>query len=94
MAAGIAGLQEGAALPDPIQADPGGWTQDERDRHGLASLPATPEEQEAALLGSARVRDAIGEERLGAFLAVRRSDAAWASARGLEEILAAHRWRY
>jgi hypothetical protein len=31
---------------------------------------------------------------LGAFLAARRSDAAWARDRDLAEVVAAHRWRY
>jgi hypothetical protein len=33
-------------------------------------------------------------DRLGAFLAVRRSDAQWAAERRLEEIISAHLWRY
>jgi glutamine synthetase len=31
---------------------------------------------------------------LGAFLAVRRSDATWAADRPLDDVVAAHRWRY
>ena len=40
------------------------------------------------------VADALGPERVGAFLAARRSDAAWAADRELDEIVAAHLWRY
>jgi glutamine synthetase len=36
----------------------------------------------------------LGEQLLGAFLAVRRSDAAWAADRSLDDVVAAHRWRY
>jgi glutamine synthetase len=36
----------------------------------------------------------LGEPLLGAFLAVRRSDAAWAADRALDDVVAAHRWRY
>ena len=93
-AAGLAGLEEGLTPPEPIQEDPGGWSEDERERRGVVRLPATPAEQEAALAGSERVRAALGEERLGAFLAVRRSDAAWAAERDLHEVVAAHLWRY
>ena len=65
-----------------------------RERRGVVRLPATPAEQEQALVGSERICAALGEERLQAFLAVRRSDAAWAAERTLEEIVAAHLWRY
>ncbi len=71
-----------------------GWTEDERGRAGIVPLPSTPEQQEQALLGSERVRAALGEPLVGAFLAVRRSDAQWAAERPLEEIISAHLWRY
>jgi glutamine synthetase len=92
--AGLAGIEDGLTLPEPIQEDPGGWSEEERARRGLVRLPSTPEEQERALLGSDRIRAALGDERVDAFLAVRRSDAAWASERSLEELVAAHLWRY
>jgi glutamine synthetase len=94
IAAGIAGIEDGLTAPAPVQQDPGTWTEDEREREGIAHLPSTPQEQEQALLGSDRVRAALGEPLLGAFLAVRRADAAWAADRSLEEIIAAHLWRY
>jgi len=93
-AAGLAGIEEGLAPPEPIQEDPGAWTDAERERRGVVRLPATPAEQEAALTGCERVRAALGEQRLGAFVAVRRSDAAWAAERDLDEVVAAHLWRY
>jgi glutamine synthetase len=94
IAAGLAGIEDGLALPEPIQQDPGAWSEEERQQRGVVRLPATPTEQEQALLGSERIRAALGEQRLQAFLAVRRSDAAWAAERTLEEIVAAHLWRY
>jgi glutamine synthetase len=36
----------------------------------------------------------LGEPLLGAFLAVRRSDADWAADRPLDDVVAVHRWRY
>jgi glutamine synthetase len=60
----------------------------------VTRLPTTPQEQEDALLASERVAEALGEELLGAFRAVRRSDATWAAERPLEEVVAPHRWRY
>jgi glutamine synthetase len=94
IAAGVAGLHDGAAPGEPIQTDPGGWSEQDRATRGLARLPSTPAEQEEALTASKRLTAVLGEQLLGAFLAVRRSDAAWAADRPLEEVVAAHRWRY
>jgi glutamine synthetase len=94
VAAGLAGIEDGAELPPPVQEDPGSWSDAQRAGHGIAALPVTPEEQERALLDSKRVADALGEQLLGAFTAVRRADAAWAADHSPEETVAAHRWRY
>jgi len=79
---GLSGLEEGLELPASIEQDPGGWTEEERTRLGVLRLPATPEEAEAALLANDRVREAIGEPLLGAFVAVRRADARWIQVSG------------
>jgi glutamine synthetase len=94
LAAGVAGLQDKAELPEPIQSDPGTWSKEERSRHGLVRLPNSPQQREEALLGNERLRAVLGDELLGAFLAVRRSDAAWAAERSAEEVVVAHLWRY
>jgi glutamine synthetase len=94
LAAGLAGIDDNAELPPPVQEDPGTWSDAERAERGMVPLPTTPEGQERALLGSKRIGDALGEPLLGAFTAVRRADAAWAADRSPEEVIAAHRWRY
>lgn len=94
IACGVAGLHDGADPGEPIQQEPGGWTDPEREARGVTRLPSTPGEQEEALTTSKRLTAVLGEQLLGAFLAVRRSDAAWAAERSLEEVVAAHRWRY
>jgi glutamine synthetase len=94
IATGMAGLRDGADPGEPIQADPGRWSEQERAARGLIRLPITPAEQEEALTGSKRLTAMLGEQLLGAFLAVRRSDAAWAADRSLDDVVAAHRWRY
>jgi glutamine synthetase len=94
IAAGVAGIEAELQLGEPIQDNPGGWSDERRATRGVARLPTTPQEQEHALLASERVTEALGEELLGAFRAVRRSDAVWAAERPLEEVVAAHRWRY
>ena len=94
LAAGLAGIEDSAELPPPVQEDPGTWTEEQRAERGITLLPATPDEQERALLDSKRLADALGEPLLGAFAAVRRADAAWAADRTPEEVVAGHRWRY
>ncbi len=94
LAAGMAGIEDAPALPEPIGEDPGGWTEGERETRGVLPLPANTAEQDAALLASPRVAGVLGEELLGAFRAVRAADAAWAAERSTDEIIAAHLWRY
>jgi glutamine synthetase len=94
IATGVAGLRDGADPGEPIQTDPGGWSETDRAARGITHLPVTPAEQEAALTGCQRLTGVLGEQLLGAFLAVRRSDAAWAADRSLDDVVAAHRWRY
>jgi glutamine synthetase len=94
LAAGLAGIEDHAELPPPVAEDPGGWSDEERAARGIALLPDTPESQEQALLSCDRICEALGSPLLGAFAAVRRSDAAWAAGHTPEETVASHRWRY
>lgn len=94
LTAGAAGVEENLVPPAPIAADPGTWKKKERAAAGVAPLPGTQAEQEAALTGDPLVAGVLGEELLGAFLAVRRADAAFAEGKDTEDVLAAWRWRY
>ncbi|WP_165491954.1 glutamine synthetase [Egibacter rhizosphaerae] len=88
------GIEDELTPPEPVQDDPGRWSDEDRERHGIQHLPSSLGEQAAALDASPRVREALGDALLGSFLATRRSDAAWAADRPLDETIAAHRWRY
>jgi glutamine synthetase len=94
LTAGAAGVTENLAPPAPIGEDPGTWKKKDRAAAGIEQLPATQAEQEAALTAEPRIAGVLGEELLGAFLAVRRADAAWAQEKETEEVLAAWRWKY
>jgi glutamine synthetase len=94
ISAGLAGIEAGLELPEPIQDEPGGWSQEERDRRDVRLLPSTPDEAIEAVRGSAAVRAAFGDDLLGAWLAVRRGDADAAAGMSPEDLVAAHRWRY
>lgn len=94
LTAGVAGVEENLVPPAPIDSDPGTWKKKARAAAGLEKLPTTQADQEAALLANPRLTELLGPERLGAFLAVRRADAAFAAERDPEDVLAAWRWRY
>jgi glutamine synthetase len=91
---GLAGISDELTLPEPVAADPGAWSEQDRARAGIARLPADPAEQEQALTANPRIRDVLGGPLLGAFVAVRQADAAWAQDRSPDEIVTAHLWRY
>ena len=94
IASGLAGIDERLTLRDPIADDPGRFSEAERDRASVAALPSTPADQRRALQANPRIREVLGEPLLGAFLAVRDADAAWAAERSLDEIVAGHLWLY
>jgi glutamine synthetase len=94
LAAGTAGITEGLSLTAPEPSDPGTWTAARRRKEGITELPGTQAAQEAALVGNERIAGVLGPELLGAFLAVRRSDAASVDGRELDQVLADLRWRY
>jgi glutamine synthetase len=92
--AGLAGIEDGLTLPEPIQDEPGSWAEDERERRGIHRLPETAEDAIAAVELSAPVREALGDDLLGAWTAVRRGDADAARDMSPEDIVASHRYRY
>lgn len=94
IAAGLAGVAHGAPLPDPIQEDVGTWDDERRAAAGIVPLATTHEEQRAHLLASDLVRDVLGDDLLGAFVACRDADAAWAADHDPDETLASLRWLY
>ncbi len=61
---------------------------------GIPALPTTHEEARADLVGSDLVREVLGSELLGAFVACRDADAAWAAEHSREETIASLRWLY
>ncbi|MGO1316553.1 MAG: hypothetical protein ACTMIR_05915 [Cellulomonadaceae bacterium] len=94
LAAGLDGLERFARPPAPEAADPGTWTAQERADRGLVLLPQTSAEAQQALAADSVVAGAFTPQLLGAFDAVRRSDAGWAEGKDPDEIVAGHRWLY
>lgn len=94
LAAGLAGVVEGLEPPAPVQQDPGAMSDADRSAAGVAPLATTWEEQRGHLLGSDLVREVLGDDLLGAFVACRDADAAWAEGKPDDEVLASLRWLY
>jgi glutamine synthetase len=92
--AGLAGIEDRLTLPEPIQDEPGSWPDEERERRGIHRLPETAEDAIAAVKLSAPVREALGDDLVGAWTAVRRGDADAARDTPPEDIVASHRYRY
>ncbi|SOD64856.1 glutamine synthetase [Streptomyces zhaozhouensis] len=87
IAAGLAGLREGLTLPPPVSGDPAG-------RPGLRRLPTELPAAIGQLADSAVLREAMGEELLGAVLAVRRAEVELFASTTPEELVEATRDRY
>ncbi|MGW1891819.1 glutamine synthetase [Streptomyces sp. NPDC002004] len=87
IAAGLAGVEEGARLPKPVSGDPVRVP-------GAARLPETLDEATARFEASETLRTAMGEVLHGAVVAVRRAEAEDFAGRSPQEITAATRWRY
>lgn len=88
LALGLAGLEEGGALPAPVSGDPvSGQT-------GAVRLAQSLPESLEHLQGSTVLREAMGAPLFEAFLAVRRAELATLGDLAPEEVVAATRWKY
>ncbi|WP_299053378.1 glutamine synthetase family protein [uncultured Nocardioides sp.] len=94
LAAGLAGVESQATPPEPIGEDVGTWSEEEREAAGITPLASTAAQAREDLLGSALVREVLGDDLLGAFVACRDADAAWAAPRPVDEVVASLRWLY
>jgi glutamine synthetase len=94
IAAGLAGLEDGARLPAETDGDPVGLGEDELARRGIRRLPQTLPEAAGHLERSQVLRQAMGEPLVQAVLAVRRGEAELFAGRSPEEIVARTRWRW
>jgi len=94
LAAGIAGIDAGATLPEPVRGDPGLLDAAERERLGIARLPETLDQAVDAFAASAVLREALGDVLADAVIAVRRAESARFADASPEQIATALRWVY
>ncbi|HKE81669.1 MAG TPA: hypothetical protein VKB54_20290, partial [Solirubrobacteraceae bacterium] len=77
IAAGLDGLERELQLPEPVAVDPATLPDHERERLGIAPLPANQQEALDALSGDDVLTGALGPVLADSYLAVRRSE--WAA---------------
>ena len=94
LAAGRAGVAEGASLPEPVAVDPASLGADERRGRGIAALPADLETSVAAFETDLALREALGMPLIDTVAAVRRGEIALFAHATPEEICARTRWVY
>jgi glutamine synthetase len=99
LAAGRAGLDDGAALPEPVEVDPATLAAGTLDPAapgppGAAPLPATLDEAVAAFEADPVLRKALGEEVIDTVATVRRGEIALFAGATPEEIVERTRWRH
>ncbi|QXJ20349.1 glutamine synthetase [Actinomadura graeca] len=94
LAAGRAGLDAGATLPDPVDVDPGTLAPDEQAERGIARLPSTLAESVAAFEADGVLREALGEAVTDTVATVRRGEIALLDGATPEQVAAATRWRH
>lgn len=93
LSAGLAGLDDGAELPDPVDVDPALLDDEDRARRGITRLPAVLDEATTAFAAS-DVAAGLGEALTADILAVRRGEMAHFAGATPEEIAEAVRWVY
>lgn len=94
LAAGRAGVQAGARLPDPVGLDPATLTEDSRREVGITALPATLAEAVTAFERDDVLTAAFGAELAVTIAEVRRGEIALFEGRSPEDVTKAVRWRY
>jgi glutamine synthetase len=94
IAAGLAGIRDGAELPAEMEGDPAGLDADELAARGIGRLPQSLPDAADRLEQSTILRQAMGDPMFEAFLAVRRGEIALFADADPDDIAAQTRWRW
>jgi glutamine synthetase len=94
LAAGTAGLDSGATLPEPVDVDPAALGEDALAERGIKRLPGTLREAVDAFTQDDVLRAALGEPLVSAITAVRESELELFDGASPEEVAAASRWAH
>lgn len=94
LAAGLAGLERSATLPQSLEVDPASLSDEERAARGIDRLPTSLEEATDRFESSTMLADAMGTELHETVVAVRRAECEQFAGADEEAIVAATRWRH
>jgi len=94
LATGTAGLDGGAALPDPVDVDPASLDEATLAARGIAPLPDTLRGSLDSFTADGVLATAFGEPLMGAIRAVRESELELLDGASPEEVAAASRWAH
>ncbi len=94
LAAGSAGLAEGASLPEPVDVDPAALGEETLAERGIARLPTSLNEAVDAFDADEAVPAAFGPDLVASLLALRRSEIELFADASDEEIADALRWAH
>lgn len=92
LAAGAAGIAEGAELPDPVDVDPAALGEDVLEKRGVKRLPTTLREAVDLFAADESLTSAFGRPLVDSIVAVRESEMALFADADPEEVAAATRW--
>lgn len=88
-------VEENLKAPDPINEDPGNWSDDELlSKYGIRRLPESMKDALAHLEESTVIKAAMGVELFTAFKAVKEAEIEATGNMELEEIVESTRWKY
>jgi glutamine synthetase len=93
VAAGLAGLDSDASLPDPVDVDPAVLPEAELAARGIRRLPTSLGEAVDAFAADDVVTDALGSALTASIVAIRESELELFAGATDEEVAAATRWQ-
>jgi glutamine synthetase len=90
--AGLAGVDEKAALPDPVDVDPALLSVHDRERRGIRQLPSSLAESTEAFTADTALRAAFGRQLTSDILAVRHGEIDHFAVAAPDQIVSELRW--
>jgi glutamine synthetase len=92
LATGVAGIEEQAELPEPVDVDPAALPEGELEERGIRRLPTSLGEAVDAFARDTSLGAAFGQSLVDAIVAVRRSEIELFAEASDEDVAAALRW--
>lgn len=94
IAAGLDGIASHRALPEPIEVDPAGLSDEERSARDIRALPTSLDDVASAFEADDALNQAFGTELATTIVEVRRAEHARFADASEDEIAAAVRWKF